>query len=463
MEAVGKVEALNEANSDKEGGHVAPPLCVGVPAAVGEGIAEALVHADAVVPDEGEAPALPDTDADAEALLEAPREALAKSERAPDALAIEADGEELPTAEGVSGRDGCALVEGHDAEAERLGEPVLEEEPLTEADRGGEREAEDEGLSSFDAVATLADAEVEPAALSLARALRDAEGDPVSSGEAVANAPVELCVVDLEVWGDEDKEALTEPLRVPPPGAVAEAQPDDEGTPVSEALTEEQREGGAEADGMDTVGALEAVREPIPPVTVPEGEGSAVGMVVTTAEADTVMVRESAEDEEAAAERDAEREAEGEKLTRALLDGDLVGAFEAEPVTHTVKVGELDSTPLGVVLAEGEPLLLISPVSEELGVETAEEQELNVSLRVPATTEGLGEALVVELCEGVAHALGVEVPCGEKVPSACEALGDPVGVGVAVARRAEALTLTERRGVRDGDNDTLGLPDGDGD
>lgn len=271
-----------------------------------------LVHADAVATAEGEAPALPDTDADAESLLEDPAEALAESERAPDALANEADGEGLPTAEGVSGRDGCALVEGLDAEAERLGEPVLEEEPLTEADRCGEREAEDEGLSPFDAVAKLADAEVEPAALSLARALRDAEGDPVSSGEAVANAPVELCVVDLEVRGDEEKEALTEPLRLPPPGAVAEAQPVDEGAPVSEALADEQREGCAEADGMDTVGALEAVREPVPPVTVPEREGSAVGMVVTTAEADTVMVRETAEDEEAAAERDTEQEAEGE-------------------------------------------------------------------------------------------------------------------------------------------------------
>lgn len=140
-----------------------------------------------------------------------------------------------------------------------------------------------------------------------------------------------------------------------------------------------------------------------------------------------------------------------------------MGAFEAEPVTHTVKVGELDCTPLGVALDGGEPLLLISAVSEGHGVAIAVEQALNVSLRVPAATVGLGEALVVELREEVAQALGVEVPCGEKVPSACEALGDPDGVGVAVARQAEALTLTERRGVSVGDNDTLGLPDGDGD
>jgi hypothetical protein len=83
------------------------------------------------------------------------------------------------------------------------------------------------------------------------------------------------------------------------------------------------------------VGAPEPVREPVPPVTVPEGEGSAVGMVVINAEGDTVPVRDSAKDADAPAERDAERDAEGEPLKRALPEGDFDGAFVALPVEQT--------------------------------------------------------------------------------------------------------------------------------
>ena len=249
------------------------------------------------------------------------------------------------------------------------------------------------------------------------------------------------------------------PLRVP---RDAEAQPEAEGALEKEGLPEGLREGRAEAEGMDTEGALEAVSEPLPPVTVPVGEGSAVGMVVTTAEADTVMVGEATSDAEAAAESDTERDPEGEPLTRALPEGDFEAAPVAVAVRPAVREKRMDGVPHGDGPPEKEPLSLASAVGVMVGEESVERLPEGVALRLPAAALGVDDAHAEALREEDSHAVEDGEPRGESVPGAGEPVAGAEGVAVSVARCAEALTLREGGTEAVGEAERLGLPDADG-
>lgn len=220
----------------------------------------------------------------------------------------------------------------------------------------------------------------------------------------------------------------------------------------------------AEKEGIDAVGAPEPVFEPVPPVTVPEGEGSAVGMVVINAEGDTVTVRDIGADKDARAERDAERDAEGEPLKRALPEGDFDGALVALPVVHTEGVACTEPLPLGDPLAEGGALPLPPPLGEGVSEANADAQLEWVDDAVPFAALGLGEAVEVEDSEVEAQPDGVGVPLGEGVPiGAGVPLSAVEGEGLLVARAADALTLRDSGAVKEEDADTLGLPEGERD
>jgi hypothetical protein len=167
-----------------------------------------------------------------------------------------------------------------------------------EGERGGEREGKGEPLEDAQRVAIEADAEGEGALLSLSAPLWDAEGEPVTAfGLRVEYPIVAVCVGVRDCRGEVEKEVLVQPLRET--RAEAEAQADCV-TPDCVALPEGLRDAAAEAVGTEGVGAPLPLRLPVPPVTVPDGVGSAVGMVVTTAEADTVMLGEGRSEAEGA-------------------------------------------------------------------------------------------------------------------------------------------------------------------
>jgi len=170
---------------------------------VGAGVSDTVPVSLKEAAAEGEAPPLSVADTDAEPLRDAAAEALAVGDGRPEALvASEAVGERLAPEDADSEGDCRADREGHDAVPLRLGEPEDEGDPRMEPERGGEREAEGDALSAAEADATLADAEADPAALALARALRESDGLPVTGAVPVTRATVPVTVTDLDAQGD---------------------------------------------------------------------------------------------------------------------------------------------------------------------------------------------------------------------------------------------------------------------